>query len=185
MLWQGALFGAITLASFAIGYNLHLVNGLEAALAYGSTMAFATLSLSQLVHAFNVRSEHSLFKAGFLKNKYMLIASGISVLLLILVLFTPIRTIFGLALLNTSELLEVVLLSILPFIISEIVKLVRKMIKENQEEKLEEAEEIEVVSELEEVAVIEDISSNQPKEAEKPEIAIETTEEEVEEETEE
>ena len=162
VLWQGALFGAITLASFAIGYNLHLVNGLEAALAYGSTMAFATLSLSQLVHAFNVRSEHSLFKAGFLKNKYMLIASGISILLLILVLFTPIRTIFGLELLNTSELLEVVLLSILPFIISEIVKLVRKMIKESKEEKqeIEEQEDIEDI--LEGVQeVIEDISSNE------------------------
>lgn len=185
VIWQGALFAAITLAAYSIGYTLHLPNGLEQALAYGSTMAFATLSLSQLVHAFNVRSEHSLFKAGFLKNKYMLLAAGVSVLLLILVLFTPLRNIFGLTVLNSSEWLEVILLSILPFIICEIVKLVRHMIKEKREE----SKEIEEVEEPEEtveevVDTVEDISSNEevakdlPAEASKTEEQAEETTEE-------
>lgn len=161
VLWQGALFAAITLAAYSIGYYLHLPNGIEQALAYGSTMAFAVLSLSQLVHAFNVRSEHSLFKAGFLKNKYMLLAAGVSIILLILVLFTPLRNIFGLTMLNSSEWLEVVLLSILPFILSEIVKLVRHMIKEKREEKIEEAEEEAEEAEAKETDEVEDISSNE------------------------
>ncbi len=185
VIWQGALFAAITLAAYSIGYTLHLPNGLEQALAYGSTMAFATLSLSQLVHAFNVRSEHSLFKAGFLKNKYMLLAAGVSVLLLILVLFTPLRNIFGLTVLNSSEWLEVILLSILPFILSEIVKLARHMIKEKREEskEIEEAEEPEETVE-EAVDTVEDISSNEEVAKDLP-VEASKTEEQAEETTEE
>ena len=168
VIWQGVLFAVITLIAFGIGYYSHLALGMTnaEALTYGSTMSFAVLSLSQLVHAFNVRSEHSLFKAGFLKNKYMLIAGGISVLLLILVLFTPIRSIFGLTELLVTEWLEVILLSILPFIVCEIVKLIRKMLKENKEETIVEdeeskTEEIEETEEQAEVEIIEDISSSE------------------------
>lgn len=130
VLWQGAVFAIITLIAYGIGYNIHLADSLAQAQLYGSTMAFATLSLSQLVHAMNVRSEHSLFKAGFLTNKTMLIGGGISLVLLVLVLFTPLRVVFGLAELLPSEWLEVIGLSIIPFVLCEIVKYVRHLIKQ-------------------------------------------------------
>lgn len=54
------------------------------------TMAFATLGLLQITHAFNVRSNtKSLFQIGLFSNKYMLGASVISGLLLVLVIIIP------------------------------------------------------------------------------------------------
>ena len=49
---QGVMFALLSLAAFAIG---EAYTGLEAG---GQTMAFMVLSLSQIVQAFNMRSEH-------------------------------------------------------------------------------------------------------------------------------
>ncbi len=173
VIWQGAVFAVITLIAYAIGFGIHNGNP-----HYASTMAFATLSLSQLVHAFNVRSEHSLFKAGILKNKYMLLAGGVSILMLILVLFTPLSGVFGLVALNTSEWLEVILLALVPFIITEIVKLVRTMLKEKREEEIldfdSEENDASIKEEVNEI--MEDISSNEVIEEVKEETEPEETE---------
>lgn len=189
VLWQGAMFAIITLAAYAIGYNLHIAESLETAMAYGSTMAFAVLSLSQLVHAFNVRSEHSLFKAGFLSNKYMLLGGGISLAILLVVLFTPLRKLFSLMVLNSSEWLEVVLLSLVPFVVCEIVKLVRHIIKhfkkkDGREDKMD-TPDLDITADSEkaetEAKTMEDISSSQAagvlnEDAEKPQAPHENPE---------
>ena len=57
------------------------------------------LSLSQVVHTFNMRSEHSLFKIGVFTNHKLNWAALLSVVLVCLVLFTPVRVAFGLVLL--------------------------------------------------------------------------------------
>ena len=59
-------------------------------------MAFMVLSLTQIVQAFNMRSEHSLFRLGFFTNKKLNGAALISLALVCLVLFTPLRIPFGL-----------------------------------------------------------------------------------------
>ena len=53
---QGVMFALLTLAGFVIGERF-------AGEAGGRTMAFTVLSLSQIVQAYNMRTEHSLFKA--------------------------------------------------------------------------------------------------------------------------
>lgn len=54
------------------------------------TMAFATLGLLQITHAFNVRSNRkSLFQIGVFTNRFLLGASVISGLLLVLVILIP------------------------------------------------------------------------------------------------
>ena len=53
---QGCMFALLTLVGFWIGWG-----GEESKLANGQTMAFMILALSQVVQAFNMRSEHSLF----------------------------------------------------------------------------------------------------------------------------
>ncbi len=37
-------------------------------------MAFVTLGLIEMVHSFNIRSEESIFKCGLFKNKYLVLA---------------------------------------------------------------------------------------------------------------
>ena len=121
VLWQGIMFGAITLIAYFLGLK---ESGGQ--VVYAQSMAFAVLSLSQLVHAMNCRSEHSLFVAGWFKNPMMWIATLTSFALVALVQFVPfLRTIFGLAALNATEYFEIGALAISPLVISEIVKLVK------------------------------------------------------------
>ena len=54
---QGVMFGVLALVAFRIGENV------TGQLAGGQTMAFMVLALSQVIQAFNMRSEKSLFKA--------------------------------------------------------------------------------------------------------------------------
>ena len=53
---QGLMFAILTLIGFVVGENV------TGTLAGGQTMAFMVLSLSQVVQAFNMRSEHSLLQ---------------------------------------------------------------------------------------------------------------------------
>jgi len=87
---QGIMFGMLSLIAFSVGEKMTgLLEG-------GQTMAFIVLALSQVVQAFNMRSEHSLFKIGPFSNRKLNIAALISVLLVLLVVFTPLSGAFGL-----------------------------------------------------------------------------------------
>ncbi|MBQ4568717.1 MAG: calcium-translocating P-type ATPase, PMCA-type [Ruminococcus sp.] len=90
---QGLMFGLLTLLGYFIGSKwTGIVEG-------GQTMAFMILSLSQVLQAFNMRSERSLFKTGIFTNKKLNLAVLASVLLVFLVLFTPVRIAFNLVIL--------------------------------------------------------------------------------------
>lgn len=121
---QGAMVGALTLAAYYIGTRTGLEN---AGIPLGETMAFAVLALSQLVHAFNVRSTHSLFKIGFLSNRYMVRACALSLALMLAVLFVPfISEVFRVIPMNAFEWAVVAGLSVVPFFACEIGKAVRR-----------------------------------------------------------
>jgi sarco/endoplasmic reticulum calcium-translocating P-type ATPase/plasma-membrane calcium-translocating P-type ATPase len=119
----GIMIGGLSL----LIYNLGLKYDIKTA----QTMTFAVLSMSQIAHAFNVRSEkQSLFKIGVFSNKYLVIAAIASVFLQVIVIFTPfLRSIFKVSLLTGTQWLLVALLSIMPIIIVEIVKLGFRWIK--------------------------------------------------------
>ena len=88
---QGCMFAALTLAAYFIGEAL--TGGSPAG---GSTLAFLVLSLSQVIHAFNMRSEHSLFKIGPFSNHKLNWVTLISSALIAFILFTPgVVTAFG------------------------------------------------------------------------------------------
>ena len=125
--WQGAMVGILTLAAYAIGLygfdNLHAAN----------TMAFATLTFSQLFHAFDVRSEdQSIFKLGITTNPAMNKAFLVGLVLqLAVLLIPPVMNIFDVVYLNVWEYVAVLCLSLIPVVVSEIEKAVRKAIKKN------------------------------------------------------
>ena len=127
VLWQGAMFGILTLIAYNYGLTNHVGDHPQM---YAQTIAFAVLSLSQLFHAMNCRSERSLFDVGWFKNKLMLGAFAVSVALMCLILFVPaLAGVFGIASLAASDVLAIIGLSVIPLILSEIVKLVRFFIK--------------------------------------------------------
>ena len=113
---QGIMFAALTLIGFKVGENV------TGTLEGGQTLAFMVLALSQVVQAFNMRSEHSLFKIGMFKNHKLNWAALASTLLVALVLFTPLKTAFGLVTLPAELYLLGVGLILVPLVAMELSK---------------------------------------------------------------
>lgn len=124
---MGLLFAIITLIGFYIGKAML---GVDA----GRTMAFIVLALCQVVHVFNMRSEHSLFKIGFFTNKKLVLAGlGSFVLMTLVVLIPPVAEAFSLTSLPWNLYLVSLGLSFIPLPVMEFAKLIKHifMKKEN------------------------------------------------------
>jgi Ca2+-transporting ATPase len=81
------------------------------------------LSLSQVVQAFNMRSERSLFKVGLFTNKKLNVAVLGSVALVAFVMFVPgVKDAFGLTMLPWQLYAVGLALSLVPFVVMEITK---------------------------------------------------------------
>ena len=114
---QGIMFGILALFAFRLGESS---TGSDAG---GQTMAFMVLALSQVVQAFNMRSEHSLFKTGIFGNHKLNWAALISILLVCVVLFTPLSAAFGLIRLSAELYLKALGLCLVPIVVMELLKL--------------------------------------------------------------
>ena len=113
---QGFMFGILSLIAFKLGESS---TGL---LAGGQTMAFMVLALSQVIQAFNMRSDRSLFKIGLFGNRTLNLSALVSILMVALVLFTPVRIVFGLVLLPIKLYLLGLVLILVPMVIMEVSK---------------------------------------------------------------
>ncbi len=111
---QGVMFGALTIAAFVIGGGIH-----EETLASGRTLAFMVLACSQIVQSFNMRSEHSLFRIGVFTNRTLNRAALVSLALMALVMFTPLRIPFGLEILPWYLYAAGVGLCLVPVVVME------------------------------------------------------------------
>ena len=113
---EGAMIGMLALVAFAIGKVIF------GNITVGRTMAFCVLSISQLVHAFNMRSEKSLLNVDILSNPYLIGALIIGVLLQIAVVHTPLCSVFGTVPLQAGQWLVTIMLSLVPILVVEIEK---------------------------------------------------------------
>mgnify|MGYP002510695657 CR=1 FL=1 len=93
----------------------------------GQAMAFTVLALSELVHVFNIRNnKKSIFKTGILGNPKLLLAVGVSAILMLVILIVPaLRHIFSIPILPIGNILEIIALVFSPIIIVEIFKLLK------------------------------------------------------------
>lgn len=86
-------------------------------------MAFVTLGLIEMVHSFNIRSEESIFKCGLFKNKYLVLAFVLGLIMQVGIVFIPsVRNIFSLTVLNHTQWGIVAGISLLPIVIMELQK---------------------------------------------------------------
>lgn len=120
---QGCMFGIISLFAYYLGREM--TGSVEG----GQTLTFMVLALSQIVQAYNMRSAKSLFKIGVWTNKTLNQATLISLGLTLVVIFTPISTIFGLVPLQPKLYVYGLLLALIPLIIMETSKALR-LVKE-------------------------------------------------------
>ena len=116
---QGIIISVGVIAAFMIGRQTRA--------AVACTMAFSTLTFARLLHGFNCRSQHSIFKIGFKNNWYSLAAFAVGTLLLALILFVPgLHSLFAVTPLTNTQLLWIIGLALMPTIIIQIVKVVQE-----------------------------------------------------------
>ncbi len=98
-----------------------------------STMAFSTLCLARLWHSFNSRSKKSIIKQGLFSNKYIIYAILIGFILLVCVLLLPpLQNLFDVEPLSTTNLLFVLVLSIIPTIIIQVTRIIKELFNKNK-----------------------------------------------------
>lgn len=111
---EGVMIGALALLAFAIG------NTVFGSMEIGRTMCFCVLSISQLVHAFNMRSAHSILNKNICSNIYLVGALIVGITLQWLVVEPEfVRGIFGTTALGIKGWITVFALSIVPIIVCE------------------------------------------------------------------
>jgi Ca2+-transporting ATPase len=117
---QGIFIGLLSLSAFYIGISFY-------SLKIARTMAFATLSFSQLAQSLNARSQKfSIFKMGLFTNLYLIMAISISGLLQFLVMVIPsLQVIFKTVWLDLNQWWIVVILSLAPILYVELLKLMK------------------------------------------------------------
>ena len=117
---EGCFIGALSFLAFTIG-RVFFDNGGEPVV--GRTMTFASLSLCQLIHAFNIKSEQSIFKGGLFTNPKLILSFIIGVIMQVSVISIPaLATIFKAVPLSPVQWLIVAGLSFIPLVVVEIEK---------------------------------------------------------------
>ena len=126
IIFHGMYLSFISLLAYMIGIQVD----------YGQaiTMTFLVLCLSQIVHSLNQHSNTiSVFSKKHAKNKYLYGAMLLSALLLVpITCIPPIAHFFSLEELNLSEWAFVIMLAISPLVVVELVKFMKRYIKEEQ-----------------------------------------------------
>jgi len=118
ILVEGCLIGALALLAYSIG---RIYFDLDPSAPYiGRTMAFSVLSLSQIVHTFNMRSSRSVFQTGIFANPKLILAAIVcTALQLSVIIIPPLSVIFKTSMLTGSQWLIVALLSFVPLAVVE------------------------------------------------------------------
>ena len=111
----------------AVGVITAFMIGRQTSPAVACTMAFSTLTFARLLHGFNCRSQHSIFKIGFKNNWYSLAAFAVGTLLLALILFVPaLHGLFAVTPLTGKQLFWIIGLAVMPTVLIQIVKVVNE-----------------------------------------------------------
>ncbi len=120
---EGGIIGGVALLAYSIGLNVLSNHSIDVA----RTMAFCVLSVSQLFHAFNMRSDKSVLNGRFFENKLLVFSLIIGILMQISVVSVPVLAgIFKVCPLSVIGWFVVGILSVIPLIVVEIQKAVTK-----------------------------------------------------------
>ena len=121
--YEGVLIGLLTLAAYLIGHFLHPEGG------DGTTMAFLTLSMAEIFHSYNMRSERGSLFSVKTHNIYLFGAMALAFLLTLGVIYIPFfQAAFNFTPVSFAEYAIALglALSVLPIV--ELVKLIRRKI---------------------------------------------------------
>lgn len=127
VIWQGCMIAIITVIAYVVGH--YMESGVWEFIdsSHGMTMAFLTMSMSEIFHSFNLRSRrHSIFTIKG-QNKFLWLAMVVSFILTLAVIYIPfLSNAFGLERISTLEYGVSLLISITVIPIVEIVKFIQR-----------------------------------------------------------
>ena len=123
---NGLLIGILTLVAFKIGEHIY-----SNSLVHAQTMAFVVLSLSQLFFSLNMRStKKSIFTLGLFTNKFLIGSIVFGILIQVIIISVPfLSKIFKVYSLSFSDWILVTLISMVPLLVNEIVKIFLRKLK--------------------------------------------------------
>ena len=123
---NGLLIGILTLIAFKVGEHIY-----SNSLVHAQTMAFVVLSLSQLFFSLNMRStKKSIFSLGLFTNKFLIGSIVFGIFIQVIIITVPfLAKIFKVYSLSFSDWVFVTLISMVPLIVNEIVKIFIRKIK--------------------------------------------------------
>ena len=111
---QGGFIALLSLIAYIIGQFTSPI--------VGTTMAFVTLGISQLLHCFNSKLEGSIFKLEVFSNRFMNLSVFATAFIIIFLAFTPVGFIFGLTILKLWQFIVSFLLALLIVPLCEFLK---------------------------------------------------------------
>ena len=129
VLYQGALVSVLVLLSYFVGHRIEsgvweIANSTD-----GMTMAFLTMSMAEIFHSFNMRSQRKSLFSLRTKNNALLLAGLGSLVATTLVCEIPfIAKAFGFAPVSIFEYVLAIAIGFLVIPIVEIVKLIQRKI---------------------------------------------------------
>jgi len=125
--YQGLMVSALVMLSYFIGHFMETGNWVIETSAEGMTMAFLTMSMAEIFHSFNMRSQRgSIFRLPT-QNKMLLGAAILTLIATTLVCEVPVlAAAFGFSSVSLAEYLVAIGLGVLVIPIVEIVKFVQR-----------------------------------------------------------
>jgi Ca2+-transporting ATPase len=125
IVWQGLLLAGVTLTAFAVAMGWY---GRGDGLDHAVTIAFMTLALTQVFHAFSARSiRDTVFSRGTLENRWLWGAVLVCVALQLAAVYAPfLQAVLRTVALTAGDWALVLGLSLAPVAVTEIVKWVQR-----------------------------------------------------------
>jgi len=119
---QSLYIAGISLVAFIVGKK-------SGGISVASTMTFAVLSLSQIFHTFNQRSNKSIIKARLNIGDFISVSSILLIFIIMFLVVTPAGAVFGLTCLRTTNVLICLALSLSVVLFCEVQKLIKRFTK--------------------------------------------------------
>jgi P-type Ca2+ transporter type 2C len=132
IVWQGTTLAGCTLGAFAVG--LHWYGDTGAGLEHAETLAFMTLALAQVFHAFNARSQRrSAFTSRLFTNGWLWAATAICIALQVAAIYLPpLRSVLRTVVLSGVDWGLVAAGALAPVVVVEVVKLIQRVLQPKQ-----------------------------------------------------
>lgn len=139
MIWQGAVIALLTLAAYFVGHFMETGRFEIAESPDGMTMAFLTMSMCEIFHSFNMRSQRGSVVAMSLRgshNKYIFVSMLLSLAATAAVIYIPfLASAFEFTSISAAEYFTAMALALAIIPIVELVKLVQRKCAENRLQK--------------------------------------------------